>query len=294
MLDVITDRRARLKQARADHAANEAALQELEASKSEASKAGREAFALWREEFDWRGTERERGALLIETLERELAEEDSAAAEADLRDRYEVRRTANEDLAKRAVSNLRKANELYIATIREAAMAAIENAAINAALPPDLEPLVSVDVLARSRPGLPRQEIGRERVWLWARSDNHAIVGDQDAVENRGGGKGLIKSKYGPPIRCVHLCYEEIHYHPAQPGERPVPLWQVLLVDPNGPRSQFDGTELRHPREVLLALDRTQQARHPGERPVEVEIVPLDRAAPQDELTSRIKEGARL
>ncbi|MBR0831546.1 hypothetical protein JQ596_39195 [Bradyrhizobium manausense] len=73
----------------------------------------------------------------------------------------------------------------------------------------------------------------------------------------------------------MKMLFEQITFHPAEAAERPVPLWQVILLDADAPRVEFDGTELRHPREVLAALDRVERAKAPRNRPIETEIRPL-------------------
>jgi hypothetical protein len=110
---------------------------------------------------------------------------------------------------------------------------------------------------------------------IGTRWDNGALVGDQDGVEGLGEGRGIIRRPLLPPIRCRQMLFEQIAYHPAEAPERPAPLWQMRLLNADGPRIAFDGTELRHPREVLAALDRAAQANDPRERPIETEIRPL-------------------
>jgi hypothetical protein len=57
-----------------------------------------------------------------------------------------------------------------------------------------LDPVVPAEILARGKPALPRKEISRERVWLWTKFRDGHLIGDQDAVEDRGGGKGLLRA----------------------------------------------------------------------------------------------------
>ncbi|WP_029084019.1 hypothetical protein [Bradyrhizobium sp. th.b2] len=282
MLDVIHDRRARLDQARADQAANDAALQDLEVSKSEASKAGREAFAEWKEEFDWRATERERLTVAIEALRSEIVAEDSVEAETALRDRHRRRHEENAKLADRIKSELAELNAKATALLRDVALAALEDAEINAKLPPDLEPLVSANTLARAYPGCAREEVGREQVSLWVRSDNGSLIGDQAAVTDLGIDKtgknrgGVIEMRFSAPVYCRRMQFEQISFHPEIAPERPAPLWQMRLLEADSPAAAFDGTELSHAREVLKALNRATRFQDPGPRPVQKELRPLE------------------
>ncbi|MCK1595571.1 hypothetical protein [Bradyrhizobium sp. 164] len=276
MLDVITDRRARLEQARVELTENESGLAALAEAKADASKAGREAFASWKDEYDWRTMEKERLSVLIETLQSELEREDTAEAEIALRERHNRQRATNSELAQRISEKLSQINREALALLREVAAAAMEDAEINAALPAGLEPLVSAHMLARARQGRAREEIGSKRLSLWVRSDNGAIIGDPDAVEDIGNGRGMIRRMAPlPAIRCHKALFEQISFHPAEPPVRPSPFWQIRLVDADGPGTIFDGTELTHPSHVLAALDGVARVSEPRDRPIETEIRPV-------------------
>ncbi|MCK1595870.1 hypothetical protein [Bradyrhizobium sp. 164] len=281
MLDTITDCRARLERARSELIENERGLAALVEAKADASKAGREAFASWKDEFDWRATEKERLTILVETLEREIAEDRGAEAKIAFRERYNRRRAANEELAQRISSELAEINAKAIALFRDLAAAAIEDAELNAALPADVEPLIGANVLARARPGQEREVISTEQVWLWTRADNGAVIGDPDGVEDLGKGRGIIRRMAPlPSIHCRKMLFEQISFHPAEATQRPNAFWQVRLLDAEGPGIKFDGTEFSHPREVLAALDGAVQASGPRPRPVETEIRPAFLAKP--------------
>ena len=92
----------------------------------------------------------------------------------------------------------------------------------------------------------------------------------------------LHKSVASEP-KCLRL---RVHPGPNQPRSppdcnprtRPAVLergGQVRLLDPNGTRPQFDGTELSNPGEVLAALDRLDQTDRPRKPSVEVELRPV-------------------
>lgn len=276
MLENLNDRRALLERARTELIENENSLATLAEAKGEASKAGREAFAQWKDDSDWRTMEKDRLTVLIEELSREVANEDAAEASARLRETYKRRRAANGELANRIVNELSRINSETLALLREIATAAIEDVTINAALPDDLEPLVSAHVLARAHPGRARQELSSKRLSLWVRSDNGAVVGDPDAVEDVGNGRGVIRRMAPlPNIRCHKASFEQISFHPAEAPIRPIALWKMRLADAKGPGFIFDGSELTHPSQVLAALDRAAQIGEPRDRPIETEVRPL-------------------
>jgi hypothetical protein len=279
MLDRTVDVRARLDQARADLQTVNNELIALEGEKADAS-GSRDAFEQWRSDHATATAEKERLLLRIELLEKELARTSALDDEDERRKRYAAKEIENAKLAQRIQTDLAKANAILANLLHDVAKSVAEDQAINANLPDGLASLVSADFLARARAALPRQEITRERVWLWVRADNRALIGDQDAVEDLGEGRGIIKPPHVPPIRCMRFLFEEVRHHPAQAGERALPLWQMRLLQPDGPGVAFDGSDLRQPREVLMALRAMQAATEPRERPVETEIVPLgERAA---------------
>lgn len=281
MLDNKVDQQKRLEAARAELAVVECALTKLVTTKVAAS-ASSAAFAAWRQEHDTRTAERERLQILIEVIERDLAAAIAADRIEELRQRHAAKLVENAKLAERVRSDLAKANAIYIALIRDVARSAVEDQAISAELPEDLGPLISADQLARARPGLSREEISRERLVLWVQSSSGGLIGDQEAVEDLGNGFGRIARPLASmaDTRCVRQLFEEAQFHPAEPAERARPLWEVVILQPDGPRTLFDGTEMRQPREVLAALDRAVAPREPRARPVETEIRPIEMVRP--------------
>ena len=59
----------------------------------------------------------------------------------------------------RIKAGLAKANGILLALVRDVAEAAADDAAINAALPDDVDPLIPADFIARGRSGLDRKEL---------------------------------------------------------------------------------------------------------------------------------------
>jgi hypothetical protein len=290
MLDVINDRRSRLDQARADLKNIEGEIETLNAEKAEASKSPG-VFARWRSDYDLAMVERERHTVLIETLEDEITRADDADALEERRKRYTAKAKANAELSASIPARLAQANAILLELARDVAKSALEDQAINARLPEGFESLISADALARSLPALPRDEIGRERVWLWTRVDNGAVLGDQSIVQDLGGGKGSYSSYDRRPVRCEMMPFDEISFHPIQPGERATPLWQMRLVRPDAPGALFDGVDMLQPRQVLAAIERASEAKVPRDRPIETELRPLHVERPA--ATERTKQDAR-
>ncbi|WP_315747578.1 MULTISPECIES: hypothetical protein [unclassified Bradyrhizobium] len=278
MLDLTTNQRKQLDEAQAQLIAIEDALIQLATAKSEAS-ASPAAFNAWRNDHDAKTAERERLQVWIETLEREVAASGTADRVNEVRKKHAAKLLENAKLAQRIRSDLERAEAIMLPLIRDVAQSAADDQALNVELPDGLEPLVSADQLARSRPMLEREEVSRQRVALWARSDNRALIGDQGTVRDLGGGYGIIERPHLPAVRCVRMEFEQVAYRPSQPAERARPLWQILLMMSDGPRPLFDGTEFRQPREVLAALDRASAPREKCARPIETEIRPLRSAA---------------
>jgi hypothetical protein len=277
----MTMARASLDQARLDLLAIEAELSALAAAKSAASRSAA-SFTQWRTDNDAKAAERERLTALIETLEQEVVVVESEEAVAALRKRYAAKVASNAKLATRIRADLAKTNSIVLALIRDVAQAAAEDVEIGATLPDDLEPLVPADFLARGRPAVEAVEIGRERVWLWTNTRGGALVGDQDAVLDRGNGRGQIGE--GPyTISCIRALFEQIEYHPAEQGERPQAFWQMRLPQPDGPGFAFDGSSLTHPHHVLGALEKAERPQDFRERPVEISLRPVPSVAADEE-----------
>ncbi|WP_316205304.1 hypothetical protein [Bradyrhizobium sp. SZCCHNS3004] len=280
MLDLTTNQRKQLDEARGQLTAVEDALIQLASAKSQAS-ASSAAFGAWRKDQDAKTAERERLQLRIETLERELAASGDTDRADEIRKKHAAKLLENAKLAQRIRSDLERAEAIMLPLIRDVAQSAADDQALNVELPDGLEPLVSADQLARSRPMQEREEISRQRLALWVRSDNRALISDQETVRDLGDGRGIIERPHLPAIRCVRTEFEQVAYRPSQPAERARPLWQILLMMSDGPRPLFDGTELRQPREVLAALDRASAPREQRARQIETEIRPLKAAAVQ-------------
>ena len=272
--------RVNLDEARVDLAAVANELHALTAAKSDASRSAA-SFGKWRADHDAKAAERDRLTALIETLERESAVVESTEAEAAMRRRYAAKVTANAKLAQRIKTDLARANSILLALVCDVAEAA-DDAAINAALPDDLEPLTPADFIARGRPGLDRKELKKTRVMLWVNARGGGLIGDQDAVADRGNGLGRI-GEGAYVVTCSRALFEQIEYFPAEPAERPQALWQLRLPQPDGPGLAFDGAKCNYPADVVAELARAARVGEPRERPTEIELRPVPSIAADEQ-----------
>ena len=155
----------------------------------------------------------------------------------------------------RIKAGLAKANGILLALVRDVAEAAADDAAINAALPDDVDPLIPADFIDRGRSGLDRKELKKTRVWLWVNARGGGLIGDQDAVTDHGNSLGRIgQGSY--LVNCQRALFEQVEYFPSEPAERPLALWQLRLPQPDGPGLVFDGTKCNFPDAVLGELAR--------------------------------------
>ncbi|WP_028346061.1 hypothetical protein [Bradyrhizobium murdochi] len=265
--------RTAVEQARAALAAIETELAVLEVAKSEAAR-DQTLFNEWRTKYAAATSERERLVALIEVLEAEAATAEVKAAEDALRRRHADRKVANEKLAQRIRTDIKRANSILLALVRDVADAAAEDARINESLPDDMEPLIPADFIARGCRGLERQELKTTRTWLWVNARGGGLIGDQDSVVDRGNGFGQIGE--GPyTVNCQRSLFVQTEYFPAEPAQRPEPLWQMRLPRPDGPGWAFDGARCNYPAAVLDELARGARVGEPRERSVEVELKPV-------------------
>jgi hypothetical protein len=267
----------RLEAAREELTAAEAAAAAISATEAESIITSEAHFA-WRAKRDTANGEVERLGKLIRAIELEAESALLAKAEAKLRGRHADKLKMNSDLADRIRRDLAKANAILLSLLRDVAVSAAEDQMINATIPDDLEPLMTAEFLARGRSALPRKEIGRERVWLWTRVHGGHLIGDQDAVEDRGGGEGMLKSGLST-FPCVKALFEQVTYHPAEPMERIQPVWHMKIPHSDGPGFAFDGSRFADPRAALAALDYAARAKATTERPIEIELTAVPTVA---------------
>lgn len=270
---------ARLNEARATLASAEEAKQLLAAREGAAIAASSSDYAAWKSERDANETELDRLAKLIVILEADIAATTEAEADSNVRKRYDGQLKANAVLAKRIRADVTKANEILLALIRDVSAAAIEDASINGSLPDDLVPLVGAEQLARGKAALPRKDIATENLMLWVRNDSGSLIGDQDRVEDQGGGRGVLRTTMGWDHRCRQQLYRSISFHPAETAENPQPLFKTIRIPhADRPGLAWDGERIRSARDCLLALDVPRDGTK--ERPVETELVLVPHAAP--------------
>jgi hypothetical protein len=264
------DLKMRIEAARAQQETVEAKLASLNSTEAAASQSTA-AYVQWRADCDRQSMERERLAKLIEALEAEIVSRDVADVEATLRARYAEKLKINFDLAKQIKKELTRAREILFPLLRAVAAAAQEDMAINSKLPEDLHPLASANHLARGKSELPRTEISNNKIWLWTRADGGHLIGDQDAVEDLGNGRGRLR--HGSRLPCVQALFEKREYHPREPMVHATPLWHMRIPYGDAPGG-FDGSLISDPRRAIAALD--QAVRGPeADRPVEIELRPI-------------------
>jgi hypothetical protein len=281
----------RLEAAREQLAAAEAARDAIAASEPEAIGTA-EAHAAWRAKRDNANGEVERLGKVLRAIEEEVENVNLAEAEANLRRRHAEKLKLNTALAKRTQADIARANAILLPLLRDVAASTAEDQAISAALSKlelDLEPVVPAELLARGKPALPRKQIAQERVWLWTKASDRFLIGDQDSVEDRGGGKGMLKA--GMSIfPCIKSLFEKVTYHPAKRPEQPVPLWHMKLPASDGPGFVFDGSRFTDPRAVIAALDQATKAE--TGRPVEIELRPIPKISEAADANVSV-DGAR-
>ena len=284
MLDKTVDQEKRLDAARADlETIVDALIATAEDEKSASTSS--ESYAQWRADRESLTVERQRLAILVKTLEQEIADNSAAEAAAMTRLRHGEKKKLNAALAKRIRSDLAKANAILLPLLRDVAASALEDQQINARLPDDLPALVGADYLARSREALQRKVVKTEQVSLWIKQGTDFLLGDQSAIEDLGGGFGIYRT--ATLINCTRATFNKISFHPPLPEERPVPLLTMKIPNPDGPGLIFDGSRFTDPRSAVAALDRPSA---PQERAIEFELarVPDFRSDPEveSELTS--------
>jgi hypothetical protein len=265
----------------------EADLVTIEAGEAMAIRSAA-AHADWRAKRDIALGELERCKKVAELRKREADEHSRVEAEAAFRQRYAEKIRDNRELAERIPKVIESAKVALLDVMREVAISQIEDLEINAALPADLEPLASADFAARGSPALPRQEISRERIWLWVRSDTNKIIGDQAAVADHGNGRGSLRT-VASVFTCEARLFDKVKFNPPAPMERPASLFSMKLVNSGNPGFAFDGDlHGNNPRAVLAALDALSRATQ-RKRPVEFELVPVGGTL---EVTEKTELGA--
>jgi hypothetical protein len=240
------------------------------------------AYKKWQSEHGSAIVELDRIGKLLASREEQAARESKQLAATVLQDRVDKQNRANALLARRLCDEGGKATTVLLALTKEIAQAAGEDAAINAQLPPNAQPVRSAEVLARGRPPLPREEVSEKKAELWVFASTGAVVGAQGDVEVASDGRGTLRSgaQGRPRIYCVKRNFRKIQYREAEPAARVEPLVTALrLPDFAGPGLLWDGPRT-HPSKAVIAFDQLSQT---NPRPVLTELVPIDDAADADE-----------
>jgi len=270
---------ARLNEARATLTTAEEAKQSLAEREGAAVASSPSDYVAWKSERDANETELDRLTKLIAILEADIAAATEVEADSNVRKRYDAQLKTNAGLAKRIRADLTKANDILLALIHDVSAAAIEDASINGSLPDDLVPLVSAEQLARGKAALPRNDIATKNLMLWVRSDSGYLIGDQDRVEDQGGGRGVLRTTMGWDHRCRQQLYRSVSFNPAERAEMPQSMFRTIRLPlADRPGLAWDGERVRSARDCLLALDVPRD--ETKERPVETELILVPHAAP--------------
>ena len=273
-----SDAEKRLEVAKAELVAAQANVAALIADEN-AAAAGADTYATWRSSRDAATTEVERLTKLIGSLSSEIEELQQRDAEDALRKRTASAKKTNEALARRIRDEGGKALDTIRTLMRDVATAAIEDAALDEILPDGAERPASADAIARGRPALMRKEIEEKKISLWVFSETQNLVGDQDAVVDHGGGRGMIQPAFAAAVACEKRAFLSRTLHPEERAQRAEPFFAAFrLPHCDGPGTAWDGTRLYRPEQVVSALDEAASVEK-TKRPVETELIPLDGAS---------------
>ncbi|MBN9598034.1 MAG: hypothetical protein J0G36_22125, partial [Afipia sp.] len=118
-----------------------------------------------------------------------------------------------------------------------------------------------------------------KNLMLWVRSDSGYLIGDQDRVEDQGGGRGVLRTTMGWDHRCRQQLYRSVSFNPAERAEMPQSMFRTIRLPlADRPGLAWDGERVRSARDCLLALDVPRD--ETKERPVETELILVPHAAP--------------
>lgn len=263
----------RIETTRADLVAARVLLKAIEAGENEASETT-ETYAKWRTSRDAATLEVKRLETLVDALDVGGEEQRRREADAELRKRIEASRKANVDLARRLKGEGKKLSADLIALMQNVARAKMEADALNEALPADLAPIEDANFLARGKAAVPRTELDRKTITLWAFAATGNLVGDQDAVRDTGASRGYVDAGRGFIVDCVRRKFLSTSYHPAEAAHYPDPIYTELrLPSFDSPDILYDGARMTADDLALPSPSNIKAQR----RPIETELEPLER-----------------
>lgn len=251
-------------------------------------------YSRWRAARDTAAAEVQRLQTQVASLEAAIERQRTLDAEAALAERVRAAKARNEALARRIHTDGSKIEEILRSLIRDIAIADAETAQINAEL--GQEVIVSAEFLARTRPGLPREDLKTEMASLWVYKMTGALVGDQSRVVETGPGSGMIPGGPAlhstPTMLCVKRNHRITKYRSKVDPVFPEPLASTLrLPDFAGPGvSWWDGVGW-----LLQEPEDRQRSVRDATREVLTEIEALElepeQLSPMQEVFAAIAEG---
>jgi hypothetical protein len=256
-LTTVTKTTKQLDQARADLAAANQKLADLDAAKAEAVKTSA-AFSKWRTEREGTALEIERLALLVDTFAANLEQEQADAARLALTSRKAELEKQTAALAQRITEEGAKAAAVLVQLAEEAKANAVEVEKLNRELSDD-ERLVHADHLARHRDPAPREDLEESVVDLWTFERTGELVSNPDDVVERAYERGFIPgigvSRNPTPV--IRKRFRQIRYLACAEREWVEPLATVLRLPRfDGPGVLFDRGHPMDPapRQELIEL----------------------------------------
>lgn len=291
--------------ARADQARDEERLSALAAGETEAAR-DPAAFEKWSRDRATLNAAIERRLLLIPVLEKDLGR--AREHLAVLVKRRDEKATANPALAKRFQARWSDLTAELMNLVNELVVSALEDDRVNRELAElggdGRSPLITADYLARALMPQPEKIVKTSRVKLWCNEGTYDVIGDQNSVRDRGGGRGVrlgtsIPHDFGNgrqgtiehQFDCVLRNFEETHIMPEIWVPWPSALWVDLRL-PSCDRAEllFDGSRYASAEAASIALQTPQSAK--PKAPRRVPIIRL-RPLPDDDDASDAERAAR-
>lgn len=274
LADALAQARVAAEQARLGHEAACAAYQEgLIGPEKALSK-----LATARAEAELR---HERAAALVAQLERRHADAEAAEAEAARAEAYTAAQALRDAAASRLEAEYPGLVARSLDLLREISEADLAVDRANAALPAGASRLSKTEMLARTRPGAPREVLSDIEAPLWCRGDSAepAPDADQHRVIDQGGGHGYRPSPQGTgSILFTRRLLRRVRFRPEVRPAYSAPLAETLALPPLRPGDPLAWTPdeagpiATCPGTTLARIARIEAAEEAGLRVTEREI----------------------
>jgi hypothetical protein len=246
-------------------------------------------FSAWRADRDAAISEIDRLTKLVARLESAADEDERQAEAAALAKRVNAQRQANEALARRITLTAGPAIEKLLELVRDVAIAAMVDGALNAKLPDDADKIASADMIARARAPAQRENLSEKLVSLWVFASTGSVIGNQDDVVPTGDDStGFIRGAQHK-THAIRRKFKSITYRDAETRQPLVPFFAALrLPSPNGPGLVWDPRDGLSAAAALEALNRRPAV---AERQTLTELVPVEPFVPQPASTGWGRAG---